>query len=145
MAELNDYQKESFNIYLSQGIDENTANKLATGELSADDYSNSLKQKSSTQTEESLIEDSGYDVKLMDDTKARVSKKIDDMSNSAAAMDISGESMYLAEYDPGKKDILNAYGINTEVDNELPAEIRAALSLGLQNDSVKLMMLKNYI
>ena len=136
MAELNDYQKESFNIYLSQGIDENTANKLATGELSADDYSNSLKQKSSTQTEESLIEDSGYDVKLMDDTKTRVSKKIDDMANSAAAMDISGESMYLAEYNPGKKDILNAYGINTEVDNELPAEIRAALSLGLQNDSV---------
>jgi len=136
MAELNDYQKESFNIYLSQGIDENTANKLATGELSADDYSNSLKEKSSTQTEESTIEDSGYDVKLMDDTKARVSKKIDDMANSAAAMDPSGESMYLAEYNPGKKDILNAYGINTEVDNELPAEIRAALSLGLQNDSV---------
>ena len=79
MAELNDYQKESFNIYLSQGIDENTANKLATGELSADDYSKSLKEKSSTQTEESTIEDSGYDVKLMDDTKARVSKKIDDI------------------------------------------------------------------
>lgn len=67
------------------------------------------------------------------------------MNNSAAAMDISGESMYLADYTPSKKDIINSFGINTEVDNELPAEIRAALSLGLQNDTVSVNDAKNYI
>jgi hypothetical protein len=38
MAELTEYEKESYNIYITEGIDEPTANKLATGELSAADY-----------------------------------------------------------------------------------------------------------
>ena len=138
MAELNEYQKESFNIYLSEGIDENTANKLATGELSASDYQKSLNEKTSKSTEESTITEAGYDVELIDTTKTKMKKKSDEMNNSAAAMDISGESMYLADYKPSKKDIINSFGINTEVDNELPAEVRAALSLGLQNDTVSI-------
>ena len=138
MAELNEYQKESYNIYISEGINEDTANKLATGELSAADYQKSLNEKTSKSTEESTITDAGYDVELIDTTKTKMKKKADQMNNSAAAMDISGESMYLADYKPSKKDIINSFGINTEVDNELSAEVRAALSLGLQNDTVSI-------
>jgi len=138
MAELNEYQKESYNIYISEGINEDTANKLATGELSAADYQKSLNEKTSKSTEESTINDAGYDVELIDTTKTKMKKKADQMNNSAAAMDISGESMYLADYKPSKKDIINSFGINTEVDNELSAEVRAALSLGLQNDTVSI-------
>ena len=137
MAELTEYQKDSYNIYITEGIDELTANKLATGELSAADYKASQSKKP-VDTEESVISNAGYDVKLIDTTKAKIKKKTEEMSNSAAAMDISGESMYLADYTPNKKDVINSFGINTEVDNELPAEIRAALSLGLQNDSVSI-------
>ena len=138
MAELNEYQNESYNIYISEGIDEDTANKLATGELSAAEYQKSLNEKTSKSTEESTITDAGYDVELIDTTKTKMKKKSDEMNNSAAAMDISGESMYLADYKPSKKDIINSFGINTEVDNELSAEVRAALSLGLQNDTVSI-------
>ena len=138
MAELNKYQNESYNIYISEGIDEDTANKLATGELSAAEYQKSLNEKTSKSTEESTITDAGYDVELIDTTKTKMKKKSDEMNNSAAAMDISGESMYLADYKPSKKDIINSFGINTEVDNELSAEVRAALSLGLQNDTVSI-------
>ena len=138
MAELNEYQNESYNIYISEGIDEDTANKLATGELSAAEYQKSLNEKTSKSTEESTITDAGYDVELIDTTKTKMKKKSDEMNNSAAAMDISGESMYLADYQPSKKDIINSFGINTEVNNELPAEVRAALSLGLQNDTVSI-------
>ena len=138
MAELNEYQNESYNIYISEGIDEDTANKLATGELSAAEYQKSLNEKTSKSTEESTINDAGYDVELIDTTKTKMKKKADQMNNSAAAMDISGESMYLADYKPSKKDIINSFGINTEVDNELSAEVRAALSLGLQNDTVSI-------
>ena len=138
MAELNEYEKESYNIYISEGIDENIANKLATGELTAADYQKSLNEKTSKSTEESTITEAGYDVELIDSTKIKMKKKSDEMNNSAAAMDISGESMYLADYKPSKKDTINSFGINTEVDNELPAEVRAALSLGLQNDTVSI-------
>mgnify|MGYP003675943672 FL=1 len=138
MAELTEYQKESYNIYISEGINEDTANKLATGELTADEYQKSLNEKTSKSTEESTITEAGYDVELIDSTKIKMKKKSDEMNNSAAAMDISGESMYLADYKPSKKDIINSFGINTEVDNELPAEVRAALSLGLQNDTVSI-------
>ena len=138
MAELNEYQKESYNIYISEGINEDTANKLATGELSAAEYQKSLNEKTSKSTEESTITNAGYDVELIDTTKTKMKKKSDEMNNSAAAMDISGESMYLADYQPSKKDIINSFGINTEVDNELSAEVRAALSLGLQNDTVSI-------
>ena len=138
MAELNEYEKESYNIYISEGINEDTANKLATGELTAADYQKSLNEKTSKSTEESTITEAGYDVELIDSTKIKMKKKSDEMNNSAAAMDISGESMYLADYKPSKKDTINSFGINTEVDNELPAEVRAALSLGLQNDTVSI-------
>ena len=138
MAELNEYQKESYNIYISEGINEDTANKLATGELTAAEYQKSINEKTSKSTEESTITEAGYDVELIDTTKIKMKKKADEMANSAAAMDISGESMYLADYNPSKKDTINSFGINTEVDNELPAEVRAALSLGLQNDTVSI-------
>jgi hypothetical protein len=50
------------------------------------------------------------------------------------------------EYNPSKKDIINSYGIDTDIKNELPKEVRFALSMGLNNEQfTSSEMLKNYI
>ena len=136
MAELTEYQKESYNIYITEGIDEPTANKLATGELSAADYKASQSKKP-VETEESVISNAGYNVELIDKTKKEVKEKRLATDNSAAAADFSGESFMFAEYAPSKKDIINSYGIDTDVKNELPKEVRFALSMGLNNEQLQ--------
>jgi uncharacterized protein (UPF0254 family) len=137
MAELTEYEKESYNIYITEGIDEPTANKLATGELSAADYK-TLQSKKPVDTEESLISNAGYNVELIDKTKKEVKEKRLRTNNSAAADDYSGESFMFQEYNPSKKDIINSYGIDTDTKNELPKEVRFALSMGLNNESLQI-------
>ena len=126
MAELTKYQKESYNIYIGNNIEPDIAEKLATGELSAADYKE-LQNKKPVDTEESIISNAGYNVELIDKTKKEVKEKRLATDNSAAADDFSGESFMFAEYAPSKKDIINSYGIDTDVKNELPKEIRFAL------------------
>tara|TARA_Y100000310_G_C20693669_1_gene824029 strand:- start:307 stop:3684 length:3378 start_codon:yes stop_codon:yes gene_type:complete len=137
MAELSTYQKESYNLYIANDIDKDTALKLATGELSADDYKEILKSKQVT-TEEQAIDEAGYSVELSDTTKKKVAKKQSAFAESAAMDDYSGESYMFTEYEPSKADVVKAYGINAEVKNELPKEVRAALSLGLHNETLTL-------
>ena len=74
MAELTEYQKESYNLYIANQIDKETALKLATGELSASDYEEQLKKTEIT-TEEQAIDEAGYSVELSDKTKKKVAKK----------------------------------------------------------------------
>ena len=137
MAELTEYQKESYNIYIGNDIDSETATKLATGELSAADYKKSKISKAPL-TEDQVLTNAGYDIELMDTTRAKVKKNKARAASSAAADDYSGESLYLDEYSPSKKDIVNAYGIGTDVKNELPKEVRFALSMGLSNESLQI-------
>jgi len=136
MAELTEYQKESYNIYIGKGLESDVAEKLATGELSAADYKASQSKKP-VDTEESVISNAGYDVELIDNTKKEVKKKQLRTDNSAAASDFSEESYMFEEYAPSRKDIINAYGINTDVKNELPKEVRFALSMGLNNEQLQ--------
>ena len=137
MAELTEYQTESYNIYVSKGIDEPTANKLATGKLSADDYAEILESKK-INNEEQAIDQAGYSFELSDKTKKKVAKKQSDFAESAAVDDFSGESYMFTEYEPSKADVVKAYGINAEVKNELPKEVRFALSLGINNETLTL-------
>ena len=137
MAELTEYEKESYNIYIGKGLESDVAEKLATGELSAADYKASQSKKP-VDTEESVISNAGYDVELIDNTKKEVKKKQLRTDNSAAASDFSEESYMFEEYAPSRKDIINAYGINTDVKNELPKEVRFALSMGLTNESLQI-------
>ena len=37
---------------------------------------------------------------------------------------------------PSKKDIVKSYGINADIDNELPKGIRLALGLGIANEDL---------
>ena len=136
MAELTEYQKESYNIYIGDGLKSDVAEKLATGELSAADYKASQSKKP-VETEESVISNAGYNVELIDKTKKEVKEKRLATDNSAAADDFSGESFMFAEYAPSKKDIINSYGIGTDVKNELPKEVRFALSMGLNNEQLQ--------
>jgi hypothetical protein len=136
MAELTKYQKESYNIYIGNDIEPDIAEKLATGELSAADYKQ-LQNKKPVDTEESIISNAGYNVELIDKTKKEVKEKRLRTNNSAAADDFSGESFMFAEYAPSKKDIINSYGIDTDVKNELPKEVRFALSMGLNNEQLQ--------
>ena len=142
MAELSEYQKESYNLYIANDIDKDTALKLATGELSAADYKEILESKPVT-TEDQTIENAGYSVELSDKTKKKVAKQQADHAASAAVDDYSGESYMFTEYVPSKKDVVQAYGINAEVKNELPKEIRYALSLGINNETLTLRDAKN--
>ena len=136
MAELTEYEKESYNIYIANDIEPDDAEKLATGELSAEDYKTSQSKKP-VETEESVISNAGYNVELIDKTKKEVKEKRLTTDNSAAADDFSGESFMFAEYAPSKKDIINSYGIGTDVKNELPKEVRFALSMGLNNEQLQ--------
>ena len=136
MAELTEYEKESYNIYIANDIEPDVAEKLATGELSAEDYKTSQSKKP-VETEESVISNAGYNVELIDKTKKEVKEKRLATDNSAAADDFSGESFMFAEYAPSKKDIINSYGIGTDVKNELPKEVRFALSMGLNNEQLQ--------
>jgi len=136
MAELTEYEKESYNIYIGKGLESDVAEKLATGELSAADYKASQSKKP-VDTEESVISNAGYNVELIDKTKKEVKEKRLRTDNSAAADDFSGESFMFAEYAPSKKDIINSYGIDTDVKNELPKEVRFALSMGLNNEQLQ--------
>ena len=142
MAELTEYQKESYNLYIANQIDKETALKLATGELSADAYEEQLKKTEIT-NEEQAIDEAGYSVELSDKTKKKVAETQSKHANSAAMDDYSGESYMFTEYVPSKKDVVQAYGINAEVKNELPKEIRAALSLGINNETLTLRDAKN--
>ena len=136
MAELTEYEKESYNIYIANDIEPDIAEKLATGELSAADYKASQSKKP-VETEELAISNAGYNVELIDKTKKEVKEKRLATDNSAAADDFSGESFMFAEYAPSKKDIINSYGIGTDVKNELPKEVRFALSMGLNNEQLQ--------
>tara|TARA_R110002020_G_scaffold296397_1_gene511978 strand:- start:57 stop:3404 length:3348 start_codon:yes stop_codon:yes gene_type:complete len=142
MAELSEYQKESYNLYIANEIDKDTALKLATGELSASDYEKQLKKTEIT-NEDQTIENSGYSVELSDKTKKKVAEKQSESANSAAMDDYSGESYMFTEYQPKKSDVVKAYGINAEVKNELPKEVRFALSLGINNETLTLRDAKN--
>ena len=71
MAELTEYEKESYNIYIGEGLKSDVAEKLATGELSAADYKE-LQNKKPVDTEESIISNAGYNVELIDKTKKEV-------------------------------------------------------------------------
>jgi len=73
MAELTEYEKESYNIYIGKGLESDVAEKLAPGELSAADYKASQSKKP-VDTEESVISNAGYDVELIDNTKKEVKK-----------------------------------------------------------------------
>ena len=137
MAELSTYQKESYNLYIGKGIEKDIALKLATGELSADDYKEILESKQVT-TEEQAIDEAGYSVELSDKTKKKVAETQAKFAESAAMDDYSGESYMFTEYEPKKSEVVEAYGINAEVKNELPKEVRAALSLGLNNETLTL-------
>jgi len=136
MAELTEYQKESYNIYIGEGLKSDVAEKLATGELSAADYKASQSKKP-VETEELAISNAGYNVELIDKTKKEVKEKRLTTDNSAAADDFSEESFMFAEYAPSKKDIINSYGIGTDVKDELPKEVRFALSMGLNNEQLQ--------
>jgi len=136
MAELTEYQKESYNIYIGEGLKSDVAEKLATGELSAADYKASQSKKP-VETEELAISNAGYNVELIDKTKKEVKEKRLTTDNSAAADDFSEESFMFAEYAPSKKDIINSYGIGTDVKDELPKEVRFALSMSLNNEQLQ--------
>ncbi len=142
MAELSEYQKESYNIYIANDIPEDTALKLATGELTAADYEKQLNEKKIT-NEDQAIDQAGYDLKLSDETKVDVANKFSKAAESAAASDFSEESYMFTEYEPSKADVVKAYGINAEVKNELPKEVRFALSLGINNETLTLRDAKN--
>ena len=142
MAELTQYQKESYNLYIANEIDKDTALQLATGELSATDYKEILESKKIT-TEEQAIDEAGYSVELSDKTKKKVAEKQASFAESAAVDDISGESYMFTEYEPKKSEVVEAYGINAEVKNELPKEVRFALSLGINNETLTLRDAKN--
>ena len=135
MAEFNEEQTNFYNSLISQNIDAQTANDLTTGKLSAADYKASL-EKNKTNTQEEMFEAEGYDVKLMTETKAKIAKKTKQANEGAASQDISQESIYLADYKPSKKDIVKSYGINADIDNELPKGIRLALGLGIANEDL---------
>ena len=142
MAELSTYQKESYNLYIANDVDEDTALKLATGELSAADYKEILESKQIT-SEDQTIENAGYSVELSDKTKKKVAEKQSAFAESAAMDDYSGESYMFTEYEPKKSEVVEAYGINAEVKNELPKEVRFALSLGINNETLTLRDAKN--
>jgi len=142
MAELSEYEKESYNIYISNKIDKDTALKLATGELSADDYAETLKKNEIT-SEDQTIENAGYSIELSDKTKKKVVEKQKEFAESAAMDDYSMESYMFTEYAPKKSEVVEAYGINAEVENELPKEVRFALSLGINNETLTLRDAKN--
>ncbi len=74
MAELTEYETESYNIYIGNNIEPDIAKKLATGELSAEDYKTSQSKKP-VETEESVISNAGYNVELIDKTKKEVKEK----------------------------------------------------------------------
>ena len=142
MAELNDYEKESYNLYIANDIDKDIALQLATGELSAADYKEILESKQIT-SEDQTIENAGYDVKLSDKTKKKVAEKKASFAESAAMDDFSMESYMFTEYDPKKSEVVEAYGIDASVENELPKEVRYALSLGINNETLTLRDAKN--
>jgi len=142
MAELSEYQKESYNLYIANEIDKDTALKLATGELSASDYEKQL-EKNKLTSEDQTIDNAGYSVELSDKTKKKVAEKQAKLAESAAASDFSEESYMLAEYEPSKADVVQAYGINAKKENELPKEVRFALSLGINNETLTLRDAKN--
>ena len=137
MAELNEFQKESYNIYIGNKIEPATAEKLATGELSAADWEASQSKKP-LKTEEQEISDAGYSVELIDKTKKEVKEKRLRTDNSAAQDDYSGESFMFQQYNPSKKDLVQSYGISAEIKDELPKEVRFALSMGLNNESLQI-------
>ena len=136
MAELNEFQKESYNIYIGNNIEPATAEKLATGELSAADWEASQSKKP-LKTEEQEISDAGYNVELIDKTKKEVKEKRSKIATSAAQDDYSGESFMFQEYNPTKKDLVQSYGISAEIKDELPKEVRFALSMGLNNEQLQ--------
>jgi len=66
-------------------------------------------------------------------------------SNSAAADDISGESMYMDEYTTSQGELVNLSGITTDKNKELPASIRTKLSLLFLEMTLLNLKLKDYI
>jgi len=148
MAELNEKQKDFYNNLIANQVEAETAEKLVTGELSAADYKLSLNKTKAT-SEEELFTNKGYDVELMKTTKKNIKKKKDRAANSAAADDFSEESIFLAEYEPSKRELVESYGINAEKDNELPSNIRMALGFGLADEDLAKIdakkLYKNYL
>ena len=90
-----------------------------------------------------ILNEAGYSVELSDKTKKKVAEKQSEFAESAAVDDISGESYMFTEYLPKKSEVVEAYGINAEVKNELPKEVRYALSLGINNETLTLRDAKN--
>ena len=112
MAELNEIQKDKINKLISTyEIDKNDAIGLVTGELELDTYlENREKLKdeklSKVTNTESFVENEGYDVNLIKETKKKVAEKRFEVENSPAADDWSGESLYMDEYTPSSAETL---------------------------------------
>ena len=149
MAELNDIQKDKVNkLIATYEIDKNDAIGLVTGELELDTYLKNRKiskdeKLSKVTNTDSFIENEGYDVNLIKETKKKVAEKKYEVENSAAADDYSEESLYFDEYTPSSAETLNTWGITTDKDKELPSIIRTKLSFTVPNDDIALAESKN--
>jgi len=140
MAELNEAQKKSINTLVSeQGIDLESATGLITGTLTKEDYLSTRqvekKEKNITDVK-SFLTSEGYDYDLIQETTKSVLNKKNAASNSAAADDISGESMYMDEYTTSQGELVNLSGITTDKNKELPASIRTKLSFAVPRDDI---------
>ena len=149
MAELNEIQKDKINKLISTyDIDKLDAIGLVTGELELDTYlENREKLKdeklSKVTNTESFVENEGYDVNLIKETKKKVAEKKYEVENSAAADDFSEESWAMDEYTPSSAETLNTWGITTDKNKELPSIIRTKLSFTVPNDDIALAESKN--
>ena len=135
MEDLSQDQKDVYNTYITNGIDKNDAEGLVRGTLSQEAFFSKLDAKEKPKDVNSLLDQEGYDTKLIE----KVGKKVKERKES---------SEYLAESGPDdrvtfdalgftKEEAFNFSGVRTNTDKELPGSIRFDLSFSLPNPDYK--------
>ena len=94
MEDLSQDQKDVYNTYITNGIDKNDAEGLVRGTLSQEAFFSKLDAKEKPKDVNSLLDQEGYDTKLIE----KVGKKVKERKES---------SEYLAESGPDDKAFLN--------------------------------------
>ena len=135
MEDLSKDQKDVYNTYITNGIDKNDAEGLVRGTLSQEAFFSKLDAKEKPKDVNSLLDQEGYDTKLIE----KVGKKVKERKESSEYLAESGpdDRMTFDALGFTKEEAFNFSGVRTDTDKELPGSIRFDLSFSLPNSEYK--------
>ena len=118
MEDLSQDQKDVYNTYITNGIDKNDAEGLVRGTLSQEAFFSKLDAKEKPKDVNSLLDQEGYDTKLIE----KVGKKVKERKESSEYLAESGpdDRMTFDALGFTKEEAFNFSGVRTDTDKELP-------------------------